>query len=256
MKDKTSQKYAVPALDKGLDILEFLVSHAMPCNQSEIAAGVGRGPNEIYRVLVRLEKRGYVQRHPTTGRYELSLKLYHLSRNISPMDRVRQSALPYMEDLAVSTGQSCYLSMLYQSQAMVIVYARSTSAIHLSIAEGAMFRLSQSTAGKLLLANSNEEVQTMLIEHDPTFCHWGPSERSYLTTELAALRQSGFIVQPNSLLTGVKDYSVLIGQPNAKVIAALSMSTFEMQTDEVNRSHDLLESLFKTASQITRLIAE
>ncbi|MFS1423068.1 IclR family transcriptional regulator [Shewanella sp. 10N.286.48.B5] len=194
MKNKNSKIYAVPALDKGLDILEFLVGNAVPCSQSEIAVGVGRGPNEIYRVLVGLEKRGYVQRHPTTGRYELSLKLYHLSRNISPIDRVRQSALPYMEDLAVSSGQSCYLSMLYQSQAMVIVYARSTGAIHLSIAEGAMFRLSQSTAGKLLLANSNAEVQTMLMEHDPTFCQLGPSNRSHLTTDLEAIRQSGFIV--------------------------------------------------------------
>ncbi|MCL1065657.1 helix-turn-helix domain-containing protein [Shewanella olleyana] len=256
MKDKASPKYAVPALDKGLDILEFLVGNALPCSQSEIAVGVGRVPNEIYRVLVGLEKRGYVQRHPTTGRYELSLKLYHLSRNIVPIDLVRQSALPYMEDLAVSSGQSCYLSMLYQSQAMVIVYARSTSAMHLSITEGAMFSLSQSTAGKLLLANSNEEVQTMLIEHDSTFSRLGAPERCHLTTELEAIRQSGFIVQQNSLLTGVKDYSVLIGNPNAKVIAALSMSTFEIQSNGDNSADDLLESLTKTAHQITSIITE
>lgn len=256
MKDKTSPKYAVPALDKGLDILEFLVGHSMPCSQSEIAAGVGRGPNEIYRVLVGLEKRGYVQRHPTTGRYELSLKLYHLSRNISPIDRVRQSALPHMEDLAVSTGQSCYLSMLYQSQAMVIVYARSTSAIHLSIAEGAMFNLSQSTAGKLLLANSNPEVRTMLMDHDPEFFLWEPSRISDLMTDLESIRQSGFIVQQNNSLTGVKDYSVLIGQADAKVIAALSMSIFDLQTNIVKGDQVLLDSLMKTASNITELIAE
>ncbi|WP_299570861.1 IclR family transcriptional regulator C-terminal domain-containing protein [uncultured Shewanella sp.] len=256
MNDVLKDKYAVPALDKGLDILEYLVNIRIACTQVEIARGVKRSPNEIYRVLVGLEKRGYLQRDINSGRYSLSLKLFHLSRNISPIDRVRQSALPLMEDLAVHIGQSCYLSMLYQSQAMVVVNARSTSQVHLSISEGAMFRLSQSTAGKLLLANSNAEVQTMLMEHDPTFCQFGPSDRSYLTTDLEAIRKSRFIVQPNSLLTGVKDYSVLIGQPNAKVIAALSVSTFKVQDKGGNGNQDLLESLFKTASQITKLIAE
>ena len=256
MNDVLKDKYAVPALDKGLDILEYLVNIRIACTQTEIARGVKRSPNEIYRVLVGLEKRGYLQRDINSGRYSLSLKLFHLSRNISPIDRVRQSALPFMEDLAVHIGQSCYLSMLYQSQAMVVVNARSTSQVHLSISEGAMFNLSQSTAGKLLLANSNEEVAAMLIEQDPHYRLYSHEQLTSLKAELNTICQAGYTTQKNQLIGGVEDYSVFIGKGDSKVMAALTISTLDSPQSHSANSDELIHALITTAGQITQLIAE
>ncbi len=57
------QKYSAPALEKGLDILELL-SHCSDggLSQSEVAEGVGRSKNEIFRMMVVLEERGYIKR--------------------------------------------------------------------------------------------------------------------------------------------------------------------------------------------------
>src|SRR3569623_1211370 len=73
-----SRRLAVPeedvrfralALDKGLDILELLASIEEGLRQAEIAKSLDRSPNEIYRMLDRLVRRGYVLR--TIGdRYE------------------------------------------------------------------------------------------------------------------------------------------------------------------------------------------
>jgi len=40
-------KYSAPALDKGLDTLEFLSAQATPQSQVEISKGVDRSSNEI-----------------------------------------------------------------------------------------------------------------------------------------------------------------------------------------------------------------
>ncbi|GAA79960.1 IclR family transcriptional regulator [Pseudoalteromonas sp. BSi20495] len=254
MNDKSKAKYAVPALDKGLDILEFLALNNAPCTQSEIASGISRTPNEVYRVLVGLEKRGYLVRSLESGRYCLSLKLYNLSRSISPMDNVLQSALPHMEDLAVNSGQSCHLSMLYQSQAMVVVQARSKSPMHLSIAEGALFTLSSSSAGKVLLSNSNDEVRQMLIEHDETYSAY-ENECHQLLNELDLIKVQGYLVQNNPLIAGVHDFSVLIGKPNAKLIAALTISSFDSALNTSSNKQCVIDELKSTAQKITSLLA-
>ncbi|OUS69238.1 IclR family transcriptional regulator [Pseudoalteromonas sp. A601] len=254
MNTKVKNKYAVPALDKGLDILEYLAHKGSACSQSEIAAGLNRSANEIYRVLVGLDSRGYLIRDEFSGRYSLSLKLYNLSRSISPIDQVRQCAIPYMEDLAVSLGQSCYLTMLYQSQAMTVVQARSHSAMHLSIAEGSLFTLSKSTAGQLLLAYSNEDVRSMLIEHDISYSKLKPKGLNLLRQELDDIVADSQLVQSNPLISGVDDFSVPIGQPNAKLIAALSISSFDAAlTSRVNK-HAMLVELKSTATKITSLL--
>jgi uncharacterized membrane protein len=53
-------RYAAPALDKGLDILELLSSVSEALTHSEIASRLGRTLTEVFRMLVCLEQRGYI----------------------------------------------------------------------------------------------------------------------------------------------------------------------------------------------------
>lgn len=48
-------KYHALALDKGLDILEFLSARIASQSQQEIAKGINRSANEIYRMLICLD---------------------------------------------------------------------------------------------------------------------------------------------------------------------------------------------------------
>src|SRR3712207_8366305 len=41
--------YQVPALEKGLDILECLANQGVPLTQAQLARTLGRGPNELFR---------------------------------------------------------------------------------------------------------------------------------------------------------------------------------------------------------------
>ena len=60
--DEEDERYRAPALDKGLDILEFLADVDGGLTQAEIAKKLDRSPNEFYRMLDRLVRRGYVTR--------------------------------------------------------------------------------------------------------------------------------------------------------------------------------------------------
>ena len=85
--DEVEERYRAPALDKGLDILELLAETDEGLSQAEIAKALNRSPNEIYRMLDRLVRRGYIAR-TTTDRYELTLKLFALAHRHAPMRRL------------------------------------------------------------------------------------------------------------------------------------------------------------------------
>ena len=86
-------RYRAPALDKGLDILELLAREEESLSQAEIAKALGRTPNEHYRMLERLVRRGYVFRN-ASDRYELTLKLFGLAHFHRPIRRLVSQAAP------------------------------------------------------------------------------------------------------------------------------------------------------------------
>ncbi|AWB65908.1 IclR family transcriptional regulator [Saccharobesus litoralis] len=252
MTTKAPNKYAVPALDKGLDILEFLANQELPRSQTEIAHGLGRSANEIYRVLVGLEARGYLIRDELSGRYRISLKLYNLSRTISPIDQVRQCALPHMEDLAVKIGQSCHLCMLYQSQAMVIVQARSHSPVSIDIAEGSMFSTLATASGRVLLANSTNEVRDMILERDSVFAKMSQAKRKALFSELDDIKEQGFYVAESDFSEGVCNFATLIGQPEGFVVASLAVPSLLQYGNNQFDQQQMQELVITAANSITQ----
>lgn len=245
-------KYAVPALDKALDVLEYLVDQESPKSQTEIAAALARSPNEIYRVLVNLEGRGYLVRDKVSGYYQSSLKIYNLSRRISPIDKLRQVALPHMEDLAVKIGQSCHLTMLYQSQTMVIVQARSQVPMSVNITEGALFPTLTTTSGRVLLAHSNAEVRKMILQRSEDFEKLSATSQSQLYSSLDKIKEHTYLIADNPFIEGVSDHAVLVGSAESKIIACLVINKFRMKNSAQKNENDILEQLIQTANKITR----
>jgi len=248
---EANKKYAVPALDKGLDVLEYLASKAIPLSQTEIAQGINRKANEIYRVLVGLEGRGYLIRDEVSGKYSVSLKLYSLSRQISPIDQLRQTAIPIMEDFSVQSGHAAHLSVLYQSKVMVIVHAKSYSPISLSIAEGTLFPTVSSTSGQVLLANSNTAVQQLIYERDADYQAMTKAEKKVISVNLATILKQGYHFRKNTLTEGVIDCSAIVGQPQGAVVAALTVSTL---TSTLHNEKELINAVKATAKKISTLV--
>ena len=106
-KSKNGVQPGAPALEKGLDLLEALAAEARGWSQKQLAVRVGRSVGEIFRMLVVLERLGYVTRDPVTGEDTLTLKLFRIASQFPPTERLLQAALPVMEQLAGRVHLSC-----------------------------------------------------------------------------------------------------------------------------------------------------
>ena len=118
--DKPATRYAVPALEKGMEILELLASSPVPLNLTSISAELGRSTGEIYRILQYLDHSDYVVRSRDSDTYSLSMKMFHLSHEHPPLRSLSAAAVPIMEDLAARAGQSCHLAVLSRINVTIV----------------------------------------------------------------------------------------------------------------------------------------
>ncbi|MFB2557258.1 IclR family transcriptional regulator [Herbiconiux liangxiaofengii] len=145
-------EYAVPALDKALDILEVLSGRRDGMSQVEIAAAVERSPSQIFRVLSTLERRGYLFRDRQTALYSLSLRLFDLAHRQEPLRALTTAALGPMRRLADETGQSCNLSVLDVDRVRVVAQAESPGDFGFRVRVGATFSVEDTATGAVLSA--------------------------------------------------------------------------------------------------------
>ena len=117
--------YSVPALEKGLEILEALSASSEPLTLSGLASVLRRKNNEIFRMLNLLERRGYVLRDDSGG-YRLSLRIFQLAHTQSAVEKLIHAAMPPLRELSALTGESCHLSVLEGAEIVVLARVESS----------------------------------------------------------------------------------------------------------------------------------
>lgn len=213
-------RYRAPALDKGLDILELLAREDQGLSQAEIAKALGRTPNEHYRMLERLVRRGYVSRNGS-DRYELTLKLFGLAHFHNPIRRLVSRATPLMRTLSARTMQANHLAIYDRSSVTVIAQMDAPGYWGIAIRVGARVGLFDTGSGHVLLAfRSAEAREMMLVEQEGA--DEEPPRAEELEERLTQIRQRGYEVMPSQQTAGVYNLSAPVLGGDGDALAALT----------------------------------
>ena len=213
-------RYRAPALDKGLDILELLAGEEEGLSQAEIAKALGRTPNEQYRMLERLVRRGYVARN-ASDRYELTLKLFGLAHFHRPIRRLVSQATPMMRTLAARSMQSNHLAVYDRAGVTIIAQMDAPGYWGLAIRVGARVDLFNTGSGHILLAFRSAEEREMMIAEQEGAGEEAPRPDD-LDERMTQIRQRGYEVMPSQQTGGVYNLSAPVLGGDGTAIAALT----------------------------------
>jgi DNA-binding IclR family transcriptional regulator len=238
-----SPDYPVPALEKGLDIIEALAAASVPQSLVELAGRLDRSSSSIYRMLNCLERRGYVLRDPASGKYALSLKLFALAHTHSPTESLVQAARAPMQALTEKFRESCHLSVLDRGRLLVIAQKESPDKVRLSIEVGGTFEPARTASGRLLLAHLDDIARRAALGRN------GPR----LEPALDGIRRSGVSAADSETVRGVRDIAVLVGSVSAGLIAALAVTRL-IRRGEKRDETALLWGLRTAAGEITNAL--
>ncbi len=247
--NRTQRNYSVPALDKGLDILEALAVAGTPQTLADLARTLDRTSSEIFRMITVLEKRAYIAREPVSGGYRLTLKLFELSHTHSPVDQLLRAALPHMHALAESIRESCHLSILHRGQLLVIAQAESPEPVRLSVEVGDLHAPLDTASGRLLAAFLAAEQQSAFLAADRLYARMRAPERKALLADLREIRETGWFLTYSKRRTGV-DIAVIVGNPRIGVASALGVPILPGGRSE-GQERKLVPAIVRTADAIT-----
>ncbi|MES5099391.1 IclR family transcriptional regulator [Agrobacterium sp. BA1120] len=252
MIEDDSEKYRAPALDKGLDILELLASTDGGLTQVEIAKAIGKSPNEFYRMLDRLVRRGYVQRQDG-DRFFLTLKLFGLAHFHAPLRRLVSFAAPVMRDFSNKARQACHLAVYDRGVVAVIAQQDSSTYWALSIRVGAQMSLFNTGSGHILLSFQTEAQREIMIAEqlrgDETSLPDGLLER------LEQIKTNGF-ESMNSLQTaGIRNISAPVLTLDGTALAAITCPYITPLNSDAPSAEDCVDLIREAARQISEIAA-
>lgn len=147
------QKYAAPALDKGLDVLELFVRDDQAMSMSEIARKLERSNSEIFRMVITLQRRGYLHFDQETEKFSFTQKMFRLAHTQLPIQQLNSASAELMRKLAKVCFQSCHLVIPYRSTGLIVVQEDSQTDRCFRVRLGAEISLADTCSGNILLAH-------------------------------------------------------------------------------------------------------
>jgi DNA-binding IclR family transcriptional regulator len=237
--------YSAPAVDKALDILELLGDSSQGMSLTGIADALGRTKQELFRVLVCLQDRGYLVRDEAQV-YRLSTKLFEIGSQHASTQTLIARATPHMERLTGELGESCHLNIVVQNRMLVVARVECSADVMLTVRVGATFPLHRRTSGLVALA--------MLPEHRRQ-SYWEQSGETLqhierLEAQLADIRARGYAEADSSVAVGVSDCAAPVTGSGASLLGVLCVSHIR-RTDEPADRPDITESVIQCARAIS-----
>jgi DNA-binding IclR family transcriptional regulator len=248
-KAKGHPEYAVPALDRGLDLLEALSASATPQSLTDLARTLNNTPSGLFRLLTRLGTRGYVERDSSTNRYSLTLKLFELSHTHSPLESLVRAAAPPMRELAESVEESVHLSVLTRGRLLVLLDVGSPSKVRISIEAGSQFDPVATNSGRLLLAHLEPGELDSSLARDSEYGGFTDGQKADFHRVLTKIRQRGYALTRSDDRAGLQDISVLVGNPAIGQASALAVACLRPRNRE--QIIQLVNALGDCARRIT-----
>ncbi len=217
----SSTKYSAPALDKGLDILEFLAQTAKPVSQAQVARAIGRTPSEIFRMLTILERRDFIEKSKRDGLLRLTPRMFELAHRQPRSRLLLNQALPYMHRLADEIQHSCHLVVRNATKALVIAQVDGPQMSGFVVRIGARWPMTQSCSGNVLLAFQEEWLrEEWLRECEVTE---DTDENRQLRMLLEQIRSRGYARVASRVVRGVTDLGAPVLDHMGSAIASLTV---------------------------------
>lgn len=247
---RKSPQYPVPALEKGLDVLETLAAVSVPQSLAELALRLERSSSELFRMLNCLESRGYILRDRVSGRYSLTLKLYSLAHTHSVEEKLLLAAARPMQELTEHLRESCHLSVLDRGSLLVLDQQESPEQVRVSIEVGGKFDPVETASGRLLMAYLGDAERTEILRASPSGRRLAGRSLGSWSSGVAEIRRRGYASAAGETIEGVRDLAVLVGNPGAGIMAALAVTRL-LRRGQRERDDILIAAMKTTASQIT-----
>jgi len=252
----TKQVNVVPALEKGLDILEFIAQQERYTTPKEISEALGVPIATTYRILNYLSNRKYLQESPQGGAFGLGTQLLFLADTMHRQFDLAVVAAPVMQKLATKTGQTAQLGVLQEFGVMYVEQKLSTKPVNIVATLRTVIPVNVSASGKVLVANLPASEQAYFLQNAELAVQTENSivDRAQFQHELDTVSAQGYALDHEEYARGIGCVAAPIRDYRHQVIAAMGITgAIADYLDETQRNL-LIQFTEKAALEVSQQI--
>lgn len=225
---QASNKYAVPALEKSVAILEYLAAQGSGGHTlSEISQALAVPKTSAFAILNTLEHHNLV-RKSSDGQYTLSLRLFSLGMSALRNFDINKTIVPHMERLRDETNFTVHLAGHDHGEQICLAKMESRSMVRFSSYVGQRKRMNTTACGKAIAAYLSEGELRHAVGKGFDICTPNSiADEPTFRGHLADIRKSGYAVDDEEGEFGVRCIGIPLFMPGGVIFGAISLSTLK-----------------------------
>lgn len=190
---------------------------------SRIAAAAKLPVSTAHRLIAEWVRWGGLVREED-GSYAIGTKLWETGIISPSIRRLRQAAMPFLEDLVNATKQHSQLAILEGSDALYVEKLSSRNSTQLISRPGIRLPLHATGVGLVLLAHSSEDFLKNFLSKDlPKYTDQTITKPDEIMQRLESIRLNGYVRVEEELHKGVLSIAAPVMDRLGSAIAALSV---------------------------------
>ncbi len=209
-------------LDKAAIILDCFIPSGGPYRLSELSERTGLPKPTVHRLAADLIRLGWLER--TGPQYRLGAKLFELGSLVPRRRDLRETALPFLQDLFEATRETVHLGVREGMDVVYLERIHGHEALRLPSRIGGSLPLSCTAVGKALLAFSGAELTDELLSRPlPRLTPHSITDPARLRMTLEKIQVSGLAYEEQEAALGVSCIAAPVFA-GGTTVAALSVA--------------------------------
>jgi PcaR/PcaU/PobR family beta-ketoadipate pathway transcriptional regulator len=246
-------RYIVPALSRGLALLEAFSAERPTLTLSELSKAVGLSRSSTYRLVYTLEDMGFLLRDKGNKAYRLGARILGLGFGYLASQELIELARPHLEALRDRTNCSAHLGVVEGTELIYVVRVPDRKALTSHIRVGSRLAAHATSMGRAILSHLPEsEVRNRYAgARLEAYTAHTATDLDSLLALLAADRARGYIISRSASEEGIASVAAPVRDADGAVIAAINISTPEatLKGDELETT--LKDAVLETAETIS-----
>jgi IclR family KDG regulon transcriptional repressor len=243
-----AENYVIKTVSRALDLLDQFREDDSEFGITDLSKRMELQKNNVFRLIVTLKAKKYIEINSATGKYRLGIKARALGQLATQQIDFASHVRPILNDLKQQSHETCYFSVVKEGYAYYLDGVESDLPVRVVQMVGNSRPLNGTAAGKVLLAFMEPQNRMELISGKETE---GITDVNMLNKELYKVAQQGYAIDDQEYDAGVMEIAAPVFDANGGIIGALSILGPEMRLAGTRLENELLPLVCQSASRLS-----
>ena len=251
-----AQKYVVPGLQRGLQILRAFDRDRTQIAAPDIAKELHIPRSTVFRLMQTLEYMGFLEKVAHSSDYRLSIGVLSLGFEFLASLEITELARPILDRLRDDTGFSAHLALRDGGDVVFVVKAPARTAFASAVNIGTRLPAHGTVLGRVILADmSPEELEQTYPDGElDKFSEQTPANRAALEKLLREDGELGYAISEAYFEHGIAAIAAPVRDGSGRVVAAINVTFPDGSVDRTAMEGAFLTGVLQAASELSRLL--